>query len=67
MPAEDKKCCSPKKTLMTLLKVLLGFVFLVLGGWATLTFWQPLLLMVKGCIGLFLILIGVIILAVAKE
>ena len=63
----EKKCCDPKKTLATLLKVVLGLVFLILGGLAILKFWGALLLIVQGCIGLFLILAGVITLAIAKE
>ncbi len=63
----EKKCCDPKKTLATLFKVVLGLVFLVLGGLAILRWWYVLLLLVKGCIGLFLILAGVITLAIAKE
>ncbi|MDD5097091.1 MAG: hypothetical protein PHU59_01165 [Candidatus Omnitrophica bacterium] len=65
---EDKKgCCDPKKTLSTLLKVVLGLAFLVLGGLAILKWWAALLMIVQGCIGLFLILAGVITLAIAKE
>jgi hypothetical protein len=74
MAAEEKKCCGaektccdPKKTLATLFKVILGLVFLVLGGVAILKFWGELLVIIKGGIGLFLILAGVIILAIAKE
>ena len=63
----EKKCCDPKKTLATLFKVVLGLAFLVLGGLAILRWWYVLLLLVKGCIGLFLILAGVITLAIAKE
>lgn len=63
----ESKCCDAKKTLSTLLKVVLGLVFLVLGGLAILKFWADLLGVVKGCIGLFLILAGVITLAIAKE
>ncbi|MBU4251647.1 MAG: hypothetical protein KKC39_08345 [Candidatus Omnitrophica bacterium] len=63
----EKKCCDPKKALATLFKVVLGLAFLVLGGWAILEFWGALLVMIKGCIGLFLILAGVITLAIAKE
>ena len=63
----DKKCCDPKKTLGTLLKVILGLAFLVLGGLAIINWWSMLLVIVKGCIGLFLILAGVITLAIAKE
>ena len=63
----EKKCCDPKKILATLFKVVLGVVFLVLGGLAILKFRGELLVIVKGCIGLFLILAGVITLAIAKE
>ena len=63
----EKKCCDPKKTLATLLKVVLGLVFLVLGGLAILKFRGDLLTIIKGGIGLFLILAGVITLAIAKE
>jgi len=63
----EQKCCDPKKTLATLFKVVLGLVFLVLGGAAILKFWGAFLMIIKGGIGLFLILAGVIILAIAKE
>jgi hypothetical protein len=67
MANEENKCCCGKKTLSALFKVILGIVFLILGGLAILKWWGALLLIVKGCIGLFLILIGVITLAIAKE
>jgi len=67
MAQEEKKCCDARKTLSTLFKVILGLVFLVLGGLAILKYWKALLLIIKGCIGLFLILAGVITLAIAKE
>ena len=63
----DNKCCCSKTTFSALLKVILGIAFLILGGLAILKWWGALLLIVKGCIGLFLILIGVITLAIAKE
>ena len=63
----EKKCCDPKKSLATLFKVVLGLAFLVLGGWAILRYWGDLLIIIKGGIGLFLILAGVITLAIAKE
>jgi len=63
----ESKCCDGKKTLSTIFKVVLGLAFLVLGGWLTIKFWEALLLIVKGCVGLFLILAGVITLAIAKE
>jgi hypothetical protein len=67
MPCEDKKCCGAKKTVSAFLKVILGIAFLVLGGWAVLKWWKALVLVGKGCIGLFLILVGVVTLAIAKE
>jgi hypothetical protein len=73
MSAEENKCCGTqtccdsKKTIGTLFKVVLGLVFLGLGGWALLNFRADLLVMIKGGIGLFLILAGVITLAIAKE
>ncbi len=67
MACEEKKCCGILKMLSTLFKVALGIVFLILGGWAVLKWWKALILIVKGCIGLFLILAGAVILAIAKE
>lgn len=63
----QEKCCQPTKTFSMVLKVILGLIFLVLGGWAVLKWWKALLLIVKGCIGLFLILAGIVTLAIAKE
>ena len=56
-----------KKVFATLLKVVLGLAFLVLGILAVVRWWKLLLLIVKGCVGLFLILAGIITLAIAKE
>lgn len=56
-----------KKVISTIFKVVLGLVFLVLGVMAILRWWTLLLVIVKGCIGLFLILAGIITLAIAKE
>ncbi|MDD5561518.1 MAG: hypothetical protein PHT50_05255 [Candidatus Omnitrophica bacterium] len=67
MAGEEKKCCDAKRSLSVFFKVILGLAFLVLGGLAILKWWKALLLIVKGCIGLFLILAGVITLAIAKE
>lgn len=55
------------KNLAVSFKVILGIIFLILGGAAILKWWGPLLLIVKGCAGLFLVLAGVITLAIAKE
>ncbi len=55
------------KNLPVLFKVILGIIFLVLGGAAILKWWGSLLMVIKGCIGLFLILAGAVTLAIAKE
>jgi hypothetical protein len=62
-----KECVESKKVFSTMLKVILGLVFLALGCLAILRWWRVLLLIVKGCIGLFLLMAGVITLAIAKE
>ncbi len=64
---KEEKCCETKKVFSTFLKVVLGLVFLVLGVMAILKWWQLLLMIIQGCVGLFLILAGVITLAIAKE
>jgi hypothetical protein len=56
-----------KKNSGMIFKVILGLAFLALGVLALLRWWQELLLIVKGGIGLFLLLAGVITLAIAKE
>lgn len=64
---EELKKSGVRKNLAILLKVVLGLVFLILGVWATLRWWDSLLMIAKGCAGLFLFLAGIITLALAKE
>ena len=52
-----------KKTSGMAFKVVLGLVFLLLGALALIQWWQELLTLVKGGIGLFLLLAGIITLA----
>jgi fatty acid desaturase len=65
--AEEIKKNEVKKIPATLFKVVLGLIFLGLGAAAILQWWVSLLMVIQGCIGLFLILAGVITLAIAKE
>jgi len=65
--AEEVKKVDAKKILSTVFKVVLGLAFLALGGLAIIRWLKDLLIVFKGCIGLFLILAGVITLAIAKE
>lgn len=66
MKQEEKKAEASKMT-SAILKVIFGFVFLVLGVFAILCWWTDLVTVIKGCIGLFLLLAGIITLAIAKE
>ena len=64
---DEKSPGEGKKVFSTFLKVVLGLVFLGLGVMAILRWWKLLLMIIKGCVGLFLLLAGVITLAIAKE
>jgi len=64
---KEEKRLDAKKVFSTFFKVVLGLIFLGLGAMAILKWWKELLMIIKGCIGLFLILAGVITLAIAKE
>lgn len=64
---QEEKKAEASKVPSTILKVILGLALLALGAWAIIIWWSDLLLLIRGCIGLFLILAGVITLAIAKE
>ena len=64
---EKKEKVDAKKAISTLLKVILGLVFLALGILAIIRWWNDLLLVIRGCIGLFLLLAAIITFAIAKE
>lgn len=56
-----------KKMMATLFKVVLGLAFLAFGGWLIYKGWGYLWMLIKGSVGLFFILAGIITLAIAKE
>ena len=56
-----------KKAFSTIFKVVLGLVFLGLGAYFVFRGWTHLWNVIKGTVGLFFILAGVITLAIAKE
>lgn len=64
---EEAKQAEKKSVLPTIFKVILGIIFLLLGALAIKAWWFDLVSLIKGCIGLFLILAGIITLAIAKE
>ncbi|MGE5309154.1 MAG: hypothetical protein ACM3OC_08725 [Deltaproteobacteria bacterium] len=67
--AEEAKNVEKKdnKGVATLFKIALGLVFLVFGGWCVYKGWKDLIIVIKGTVGLFFILAGIITLAIAKE
>lgn len=64
---EVEKCCSSGKAIKTALKVLLGIVLLALGLFLVWKWMGDLFVLIRGGLGLFLILVSVITLAIAKE
>lgn len=64
---QEEKKVDVKKILWTIFKVVLGLAFLVLGVGAVIRWFVSLKIVFEGCIGLFLILAGIITLAIAKE
>jgi len=61
---EEKK---DNKVLSMILKILLGLVFLALGIWAIMVWRYDLIVLIKGSVGLLLILAALITFAIAKE
>lgn len=56
-----------KNIFAVMFKVILGLAFLVLGVIAIIRWWGLLLMLIKGCLGPFLLLAGAITLAIAKD
>ena len=65
--AEQETKGNAGKMLATALKVILGILLVVLGILMVVGWWTALKIVIKGCFGLFLILAGLITLAIAKE
>ncbi len=64
---EPTKTDSGKKMFATALKVALGLLLIVLGVLMVFKWLGALQIIIKGCLGLFLVLAGLITLAIAKE
>lgn len=64
---QEVKQVDAKETFSTVLKVILGLVFLALGVWTIIAWSVDLLIVIRGCIGLFLLLAALITFAIAKE
>ncbi len=69
--AEQVKQDEPKqetnKVFSVVLKTVLGLGFLILGLLSIVKWWDHLKTVVLGCLGLFLVLAGIITLAIARE
>ncbi|MDD5565295.1 MAG: hypothetical protein PHG31_00150 [Candidatus Omnitrophica bacterium] len=65
--ADEVKQKEPNKVMGTVLKVLLGLAFLVIGVSTVWYWWYAVKLLIKGCFGLFFVLAGLVTLAIAKE
>ncbi len=65
MADETKKTCGCKAK--SIFKMLLGVAVILLGAYLTIQFFPELKQIVKGCLGPFLILVGLIMVAIAKE
>jgi uncharacterized membrane protein len=55
------------KVFSVVLKTVLGLGFLVLGVLSIVRWWMHLKVVILGCLGLFLLLAGIITLAIARE
>ncbi len=64
---KEEKKVDVNKLASTVFKIILGIAFLCLGGWAIIAWFPELKTVFKGCVGLFLVLAGLITLAIAKE
>jgi hypothetical protein len=49
------------------LKIILGIIFVALGAYTIYLWWADLLMVVRGCVGLFLILAGLIAFALVAD
>lgn len=64
---QEEKAAESKNVLSMIIKVGIGLALIVLGGVALWTWGSSFLELLKGSIGLFLVLAGIITLAIAKE
>ncbi|MBD3263592.1 MAG: hypothetical protein GF375_00635 [Candidatus Omnitrophica bacterium] len=49
------------------LKIFVGIMLIILGIWAVIAWWSSLWTLIKGFLGIFLIAVGAITIAIAKE
>lgn len=67
-PQAEKKDKKPaSEVVKTVLKFILGIVFVAVGIFLAVHWWTHLRDLIKGCAGLFLVLVGLITIAIAKD
>lgn len=64
---QEEKKADAGKTMSTIFKYLLGIAFLFIGGYLVIRGWEYLWMLIKGSVGLFFILAGLITLVIAKD
>lgn len=64
---EKKESCKYSESLKTVGKVLIGVILIIIGAYLCLRWWWPLRALIQGCLGPFLILVGLVFIAIAKE
>ncbi len=64
--AKDESQAKTGSPAKTAIKVIIGVVLVVLGLAAVIYWWPELRDLIKGCLGLFLIMVGAIVIAIAK-
>lgn len=64
---QEEKIKDKQNLFFIVFKVILGLVFLSLGIWAAINFRKDIYTVIRGCIGPFLILSGIVILAIARD
>ena len=67
MTEEKKECCKASKTLSMIGKTLVGVILILLGAYLCIRWWLPLRMLIQGCFGPLLILVGLVFVAIAKE
>jgi len=67
MAEEKKECCQGSGAMKTLLKIVVGIVLIGAGILLGIRWLMPLRILVQGCIPPFLVLVGLVFIAIAKE
>ena len=67
MTEEKKETCKCSGNAKSAFKILFGVIILVAGLFLCVRLWPNLLSLIKACLGPMLVLVGLVIIAIAKE